>query len=715
MDLIEATQAASQGDVAKFASVVTNNKDLFLDGDVFAANSALSIVLALFPECKFLDAGFIHDLWAKEETLNNWVLLAEASDATSDATSLYPQAEIDSRSDAIKQFIEKRTASLGWTREDGESEESTYAKWVKIRTRLVDSFCGDFDDSVMERKDTPKELADWFEGTACVVAKYRLHNQDNPGSPELTIEQLEKADPVETVETLLAASKPLTIARDFETLALPYAAYTDSYSALAHWIGSKSLELDFLQPISRNVKLDEGQDVKILRPILAACYNCSCSDESTNQSLNRINLALQKKSFKNSSGGSSLLESIKETDLESFDSLLASPLTELTQQSLALFSKFIQAIDLLSTLSLPQLARISLFGSADNQFHLIQQYITLSTEKWDTRYGNIEFQLEHICHKADRSKVLACVLRSALKSAAFDFVKQNFEIPPSSDYEEIVLDEFNEFFDKATNGNKARGSMKHAQQCLDLLSEPLSAKAEQARALLEATDNLSRFSLTLTPGVPLKPADIKLHGDPLDIVHRVLEMNPAGYKQLNELVEIAQQLFFGLTGDYEPSYTTVDTVEIKVRAMCAESALVNDDFATAYKYCMPALATLKNSQVAWTACYQVGRYISPTWTSISSKVLSDKSLILTHTLDICPKENITGVLSAWRNVEAQLSESTDRRTEKQEIKRLSPSPGSAGSKESSPPINQQRRRDQISNLLVSGLGWAIGANSTPTQ
>jgi hypothetical protein len=244
--------------------------------------------------------------------------------------------------------------------------------------------------------------------------------------------------------------------------------------------------------------------------------------------------------------------------------------------------------------------------------------------------------------------------------------------------------------------------MKSAQSCLDIMMKinSNSKDIEKCSSLLYATDELSNFSLTLTPGIPLKPVELK-ETEPLRVIHRVLELNEKSYHKLDLLTKITYSLCRGLDIHDE-------SIPVKVRAMCVEAALVDANFIVAYDYCVPHFINLlqtQYSEIAWTTCFQVGKFVSPYWDpeDIPKDVLESQLTILSHALTMCPQENIPSVLSTWKKIEWLLIQKLTQTIQPSAARETNEVKKAQGN-------HRVRKRDQISNLLVSGLGWAIVAN-----
>lgn len=203
-----------------------------------------------------------------------------------------------------------------------------------------------------------------------------------------------------------------------------------------------------------------------------------------------------------------------------------------------------------------------------------------------------------------------------------------------------------------------------------------SVALQRAFRLVDATHALSHYSLTLTPGVPLLPVQIRIHADPISLIARLLDSNSKSYAQAENLVSIAKGLRFGTSGDDGGKLT-----EARVLGMCIEAALSEGDFETAYSLAMGRLVILvppgseqdtKNDGEAgvedliWRACLQAGRYRSPylaldTTTATTHgggeaalRTVEMRMELLAQALRSCPPPALAEVLSAWKRCEKEM-------------------------------------------------------------
>ncbi|KAK6360834.1 hypothetical protein TWF730_006955 [Orbilia blumenaviensis] len=354
--------------------------------------------------------------------------------------------------------------------------------------------------------------------------------------------------------------------------------------------------------------------------------------------------------------------------------------------------------------------RMRFWGSKGDQLGLLRRALSVSNPTGGKGKSDIWYKgVRGACgYLRDTSRVLGRlgveeveveVLRDMLAAGRFNAVTTTYVTPrggsllPSEVVEKAVIHAVGDFYDNATNGNRTRGGMKSASAALAILFPTHSSSPPLRRLskLLEATHSLSEYSLTLTPGVPLKPVQIRLFPDPVGLISRVLQSNPKAYLQLDSLVKVALNLVYGVykprgdeeKGGGEPTEEETAAVRRRVVGMCVEAALAEDDFETAFSFVVnklvPGYQKLRtntttsphkftgnnNADTAWQAALQTGRYRSPTMLAESMEgVATAKGIeqvmkrmeVLSQALVICPGEAVMDVLRTWKSCEDELEQ-----------------------------------------------------------
>jgi protein transport protein SEC39 len=227
---------------------------------------------------------------------------------------------------------------------------------------------------------------------------------------------------------------------------------------------------------------------------------------------------------------------------------------------------------------------------------------------------------------------------------------------------------------------------------------PDSTSLRQIEALISATHALSFYSLTLLHGVPFQPVGIRVHPDPLSLIEKVLDQNPGSYAKLDDLVSIGHNLVkAGLPiplpesdprlGDSSPTpeERASVTAERRIISMAISSALISNDFGTAYSYVITRLtppSLLPNSpssskatvrdDTSWHAAYNAGRYRSTTSNSINVDLqsqitrLSQQMELISLALMLAPPDPLPEILGAWRRCDEEMTVLHTREAEEAE-------------------------------------------------
>ncbi|CRG85819.1 Sister chromatid cohesion protein PDS5 [Talaromyces islandicus] len=279
----------------------------------------------------------------------------------------------------------------------------------------------------------------------------------------------------------------------------------------------------------------------------------------------------------------------------------------------------------------------------------------------------------------------------------------------STQVEVAAVETIISFYDTASNGNKTRGKMKRAVDTLKAFQSqfPNAKSLRELAALISATHALSFYSLTLQHGVPFQPVSIRVHGDPLSLVEKVLEQNSKSYTKLDDLVSIGRDFIAAglplqLPGDDESRWWKTGRnsklsqeqksllAEKRIVSMAVSSALASDDFGTAYSYILtrltpPSLTANSSSSahnstspiednISWRAAYNAGRHrsiASPaadhTQLTAQISVLSQRLELLSLALVLAPTADpLPEILGAWRRCDEELSTLRDQENQEAE-------------------------------------------------
>jgi hypothetical protein len=307
---------------------------------------------------------------------------------------------------------------------------------------------------------------------------------------------------------------------------------------------------------------------------------------------------------------------------------------------------------------------------------------------------------------------------------------------------------------------------------LHVLDDPSTTPStSHAVKLVSATHALSSYSLTLTPGVPITPAQIRMNKDPALLISKVVEGNPPVYREGERMIKILNDLIDGtqlFSSNPNTRELEKSRMQARVNATIVKAALADDDFTIAYDTCVNKLSPLTStyagdtpiSEAAWVAFYQTGihsgrtstRTLTKSPTSSTPPIDGQKMELLARAMLICPKEEIEGILIRWTDLENKMlhpelvppphSEQTSRPSgEHRGILATAAQIGRSVARTATPltagrdgrngsmePSRERTAgessawgsstsrfgvRDTVKSGLTQGIGWLLGA--TPTQ
>lgn len=357
---------------------------------------------------------------------------------------------------------------------------------------------------------------------------------------------------------------------------------------------------------------------------------------------------------------------------------------ELTSASQLSHSPTIASLDFISDLtevamlenvmasSFRQLAEWS-FGPVQMQEDVLIRFLRMNTR---LSLHELAVLRRTVLSKVDESFVIQESVRAALRASRFSFVRSH--LMPS--HSEIVKQEVMAMV-ASFDALSPEVSLKQLVTVLQLLDdEPELLKKYRRLEKIQA-----EFGL--------EPSFVLTH-DPLDNVARALELKTDAYLHYSDLVK----------------YVSGEEFSSKVAELCVESALADDNFEAVVDFIDRAFVD-KESPTAWLAYYQAGKFISPSWDlPRDPKVVETQLKYLSISLSTCPEGDILSILRTWTSTEKEFSESSAFRKPAVVEKPRSPPSSQEASLETPARHSGEGTRDHISSLLVSGIGWAIGAN-----
>ncbi|KAI9258937.1 secretory pathway protein Sec39-domain-containing protein [Phascolomyces articulosus] len=259
--------------------------------------------------------------------------------------------------------------------------------------------------------------------------------------------------------------------------------------------------------------------------------------------------------------------------------------------------------------------------------------------------------------KLTRTEIFETFFSSLLRCGRFRLAK-DLMVGPNRDKtldigraEQLVLDAEQEFFDNATTGNMHDGNMKLAMECLNIL--PPTDMVNEEKDLIVATHTLiSEYHVMDRPGIELMPIQVRRSTNRLDLISKLINSRRGIYRQPTQVLDLTHKL----------GYQEDLLAQVRVLAMLASAALVDEDFDMSYKLCCATVDKVRSiethphrrryrmediNQAAWQACFNLGKvelFDNP------RKRLD----VLAMALELTPAENVSEVLSVWRKLDRQV-------------------------------------------------------------
>jgi hypothetical protein len=672
-----------------------------------------------------------------------------------------------------------------------EKDEEALTKWFFERARRVEEATGMIDlarqvvlpDITLFAQSPPfppTPVIIWAKG---VVQVFETFIFDNDDEDDLQLATFENLDAESAIRLLLSRTTADTVSRNIRNLVAPYILYVkchepgkEVWGTVYEWLLDHATtgELEYIANAVADLP-DDVDRLKFLHTCLTACYLYRQSSPSVRQSLHRIRDYLSRSSEYMNAADEPILLAHPETDLLPSQLRESSPLTALNTLSLKFLHQIITSADIIAQysfeLSLRELVTIreGVQEVQEVQKQLMDRLLQSGNWKkrnegqWKRLRESLKWlQLESlVLGKVSDDTLDSSILSALLDSsgmchvptsnvAAFGLAREMYvrQSPlPSNMVEKTILDAFYRFYDNATNGNRTRGGMKNAFQTyllqntkssLHVLDDPSSIPATSAAVkLVSATHALSNYSLSITPGVPLTPAQIRMTKDPALLVCKAIESNSSTYRETDRMIKVLTDLIDG-TG----SQDNTNAMKAKVYVAITTAALSENDFPAAYETCISKLSPLTDTTdnsiltTAWVAFYNAGMYNRRPRSSITSDQLTfQKMELLARAVLICPKEKLATILREWTTLETTSLHPEQHHPRPAEHRGFletaaqvarTASPLISGGRESferertsgeSSPWGQSTSRfgvrDTVKTGLTQGLGWLLGA--TPQQ
>lgn len=327
----------------------------------------------------------------------------------------------------------------------------------------------------------------------------------------------------------------------------------------------------------------------------------------------------------------------------------------------------------------------------------------------------------------DESQINKLIVERFLFFDLFDIVKdfhqsKEFELDDEI-YFDLVLKKFWDSFNQATNLNEKIGKLHHAHQCISLidglqLSEENKHAIIKIKHLLKAMAQIKNFKLVVNKQ-SLTPSDLQKY-PPIQIVSFILEQNPKSYLAFEKLYRILIDLQIAFDEVDDSNYLP------RVQSACIEAALIDGNFTFAYNHSIELFrhyetSTSSDLNEVWLTFYQVGKYISPEWFEVVHSndkldVLVKQREILSLALKYLKPtdssiDNSRLILLQWEHINGEIDEwYRQLQTGSRPTMAQTAQKNVLSNVLSDATTTTNQASEKLSNLFVSGLGWAIGAN-----
>ncbi|KAI5958454.1 uncharacterized protein KGF55_005797 [Candida pseudojiufengensis] len=515
---------------------------------------------------------------------------------------------------------------------------------------------------------------------------------------------------------------------------------------------------------------DNSKLKSVIREYLASCYYYALTEDSNVSSMeltktyDTILATLNVIGFNKDSQSSSTPPSIKFEDIQNYETFeeflsknnLLSPLFE-PSQIYFLYDAITSCQKLypINKLTLKQYLLYK-FGINDNdvqrEISKITSNITLTN--WEQLVNSVElFKSEFI--PSSKSSSFDCILLERLLIAnLFEPINQLIENKKinisSKEIFDITLEKLWDSIDQATNLNDKIGHLHHAKLCVDIidnLNQDLGKEQREEiiklKRLFKAMHSMKNFKIVVEKNRPFTPKQLLQYSGNLEddkncmkLINIILEQNPKSYLAFEKLFRILHDLLFYFNNQNQQDEGEEGSGFFfnKLKTACIESSLVDNNFQFAYNQSLELFEHFKETNKQkqfenfWLTFYQVGKFVSPDWFESDNElekleILIKQREILSLTMsELNCGENIKIVLDQWSNVNKQIeNQNYSKKLEDIKTFKQDQNNNDIGYNLQQPMNNLAKEiindaasttnnaSEKISNLFVSGLGWAIGA------
>ena len=288
--------------------------------------------------------------------------------------------------------------------------------------------------------------------------------------------------------------------------------------------------------------------------------------------------------------------------------------------------------------------------SNDSNVQLLSHFIALESE-------NAEM---NIFNKLTKSQELSILYESCLSLGKFQLLESFMDDSTDNELELNLLEKyFWQFFKNETNGSSKRPGMNKCGKILKLLQEKsLNKSYTNLEILLEISDELTNYSMSLGKNILFKPSNIlDFKNDPFKIIEIILDKNPKMYKSIDITSSIVEKLFVALDLDISRVNGTESYGYNKLLSMHIAYSLVNLDFNFAVTQCNKLFKQKEYVEEFWFSVFQVSKYRDPNWVDneTPTEILFIQMRLLSQLLQVCPVEETEIVTQQWSELEVEIA------------------------------------------------------------
>lgn len=327
----------------------------------------------------------------------------------------------------------------------------------------------------------------------------------------------------------------------------------------------------------------------------------------------------------------------------------------------------------------------------------------------------------------DDTEINELMVERFLFNNLFDLVEDQVS---DSSLRKLLTKKFWDSINYSTSLDDTR--LTYAEKCVDMMgskdqTEEDKQEITRFRSSLKMFNLIKNFKISLNKQ-PITPSDIlkkfsKIpHSDlqielesssPMGLITTILEQNPKSYRAFEKLFKILNHFLIFLDVEINSNYYFKRLI-----SACIESSLIDFNFNFAYSKSIELFNNYTDLNDLWLVFYQIGNYQTPDWFDNPTNnlpILIKKSFVLSNYLTAINKsltsvDNSRIIVELWNKINKEIEEITNNDTLQEEESDISTVNSITNSISRNLSPMSEKPGEKLSNLFVSGLGWAIGAN-----